>query len=471
MASEITLDGHIIAPLNITHPAPALDLAGFQWCPIGGGPKKAPISKLSRRLSRDGEEVPLTDDQPPASDEAQVDEQLHVPGGPGSEPEKILPFPLEQFKGSYAGNGFNLIWVPSTFQTLGNSCGDGPNDNRLLLSLTTEQLTFGPTLGKIPNRGFRNQEDIFLGGLAYLQTVQDTTNVETGKGDKPRSSKGSGIHFEPGIWLHVPAADFQGGCDTICRMASIPHGTTINAQGFVPERNTSTVIGGEPKFPQFDKLDTTPFIIGRPEDKQKFFKVEMNAERENLTRRVPANLEKFNAQGTGRITTEIIQNPNLVLQNAIDTSNLDIKETITFKVTTGNSNSELNAGGTANIAFLAGPQTPFGDDPNAHTEFMTSTFYIERIEYDVVVDKMEEGETQVLLASFPPGARAPTPKFAITAPPGGVTERKTIRVPGIQIQYSQTVNLNFGPGAILTWPHVSVATLVPTDPQPFKITE
>jgi hypothetical protein len=76
---------------------------------------------------------------------------------------------------------------------------------------------------------------------------------------------------------------------------------------------------------------------------------------------------------------------------------------------------------------------------------------------------MEEGETQILLASFPPGARAPTPKLAITAPPGDATERKTIKVPGIQIQYSQTVNLNFGPGTMLTWPHVSVATLVPTD--------
>jgi len=34
-------------------------------------------------------------------------------------------------------------------------------------------------------------------------------------------------------------------------------------------------------------------------------------------------------------------------------------------------------------------------------------------------------------------------------------------VPFIQIQYSQTVFLNFGP---LTWPHVSVATLIPADP-------
>jgi hypothetical protein len=44
---------------------------------------------------------------------------------------------------------------------------------------------------------------------------------------------------------------------------------------------------------------------------------------------------------------------------------------------------------------------------------------------------------------------------------------KTIKIPGIQIQYSQTVFLNF---AGLTWPHVSVATLCPKNPQPFTMT-
>jgi hypothetical protein len=120
-----------------------------------------------------------------------------------------------------------------------------------------------------------------------------------------------------------------------------------------------------------------------------------------------------------------------VLENAIVTSNYDIKGTITFIVITGNSNSELN-GGTTNIAFFAGPQTPFAqppvminnvprvksviipspgesDDLNAYADFMTSSFYIERIEYDVVVNQMEESETQILLASFPPGRGSQRP--------------------------------------------------------------
>ncbi|KAK0614542.1 hypothetical protein B0T14DRAFT_499787 [Immersiella caudata] len=500
MASEITADGHIIAPLNITHPAPGLDLAGFQWAPVGGL-NKCPVAKseVARRLAVDGDQTPLTEDQPPASGEAQTDEQLHVPGGPGSHPETDPPFPLKHFKGSYAGNGFNLIWIPTPFpDPLPKDTPDGPNDNKLILNLTTEQLTFGPTLGNIPNRGFGDQGDLILNGLAYLQTVQNTTNPETGKGDKPRSTEGSGIHFEPGVWLRVPAANFQKGRDTICRMASIPHGTTINAQGFVPEKVNGSVIGGKPGGPDFDSkaltLNTQPFVIGEPERRRQIFLRQMDAERRNDTRREPSgDLKPF--RDSGRITTDIIRNPNLVLKNAITTSNLNIKETITFTVTSGNPAEELNAGGTANIAFLAGPQAPVvateedadkptkgvtilspgeGDKPNAHADFMTATFFIELVEYDVVVGKMAPGSTQILLASLPPGARAPTPRFAITAPPGGVSERKTIKVPGIQIQYSQNVNLNFGPpvtDGMLTWPHVSVATLVPTDPQPFTMKE
>ena len=52
------------------------------------------------------------------------------------------------------------------------------------------------------------------------------------------------------------------------------------------------------------------------------------------------------------------------------------------------------------------------------------------------------------------------PTFTLT-PPNDILVNKTILVPYIQIQYSQTVFLNFGP---LTWPHVSVATLIPSSP-------
>jgi len=51
------------------------------------------------------------------------------------------------------------------------------------------------------------------------------------------------------------------------------------------------------------------------------------------------------------------------------------------------------------------------------------------------------------------------PTFSVI-PPKEITEPITIKVTSTQIQYSQTVLLNFNG---LTWPHVSVATLVPAD--------
>lgn len=389
-------------------------------------------------------------------------------------------FPLSQFQGAYAGNGFNLIWRPrplddkTKFPTRPPA---QPDDNILELNLTTEQMTFGGTLGQIPNRGlsFNKQSDVFLGGLPYLQTVQDVTNIDTGKGDSPTPTD---IHFEPGLWLTVPPCSNPKNEESLVRMASIPHGTTINAQGLAPKRNQATVLGGRTGAPDFDNpanvLDTTPFQIGKFTSKQRFDSMDAGNQG---TARIPQNLKKFSDAGT--ITTDIIKNPNLVLKNAINGQK--IVETITFDVSTGPSSgpgsAKLNGGGTANISFLAGTQSPIttaspgnNDNPNAHAEFMTSRFWIETVAYQVNVPRLTSRDRVLLKPTMPKDSPAPTPVFAITPPPKLPSEPKTITIPGIQIQYSQTVNLNFGPPKfILTWPHVSVATLVPSDPQPFAM--
>jgi hypothetical protein len=54
------------------------------------------------------------------------------------------------------------------------------------------------------------------------------------------------------------------------------------------------------------------------------------------------------------------------------------------------------------------------------------------------------------------------PSFVLD-PPIQLTGPRIIKVTSTQIQYSQTVILNFNG---LSWPHVSVATLVPADPLP-----
>jgi hypothetical protein len=48
-------------------------------------------------------------------------------------------------------------------------------------------------------------------------------------------------------------------------------------------------------------------------------------------------------------------------------------------------------------------------------------------------------------------------------PPVAIKAPRSIKVKATQIQYSQQVLLNFNG---LTWPHVSVATLVPASPLP-----
>lgn len=62
------------------------------------------------------------------------------------------------------------------------------------------------------------------------------------------------------------------------------------------------------------------------------------------------------------------------------------------------------------------------------------------------------------LSPSPPHPGAVVPVFEVN-PPLEITEYKTITVTSTQIQYSQNVSLDF---AGLAWPHVSVATLVPS---------
>lgn len=461
MATQITSDGDVIAPLNISAPTPILNLKGFKWNTVD-----EKIQGTHPREIAPSAPQPQTAALPP-----QLGKQLEKPKDP------FLPsFPLEQFQGAYAGNGFNLIWRPRpdddvTFPTPPVPPAkkpEGPDDNILELNLTTEQLTFGENLGKIPNRGLFKQPDINLAGLPYLQTVQDVTFPATGKGDNPIPT---GIHFEPGVWLHVPKSKHHEK-DSVTRMASIPHGTTINAQGLVPARVTepNSKIGGAAGPPKFQAIDTTPFKLGDPGARLNGVFPSMNAANQN-TFRIPQNLEKFTANRT--ITSDIIKNPHLVLQNVIKSQK--ILETITFEVSTGPPAARINGGGISNISFLMGKQN-LGDnnpplDPVAHAAFMSSIFWIERVEYQVHVKASFLQSTLILTPDMSKSPDAPTPKFAITTPRGGVPHDTTIAVPGIQIQYSQTVNLNFGPpGSILTWPHVSVATLVPTSPQPFQMT-
>src|SRR5690349_10810111 len=159
-------------------------------------------------------------------------------------PDDLLG-PLREFVGDrtrrrWSGTGFNLIWRP-------NSGGQsGPKDFFLELNRTEETLDFTDITGTgIANRGGL-QTDIALGGIAYLQQIRDSL-------DKSHQ------HFEPGVWLNVPATTNPREPPTVVRMGSIPHGTTINLQG------ESSAVPGPPRF---NAASITPFKVGSPDDGQ-----------------------------------------------------------------------------------------------------------------------------------------------------------------------------------------------------------
>lgn len=356
---------------------------------------------------------------------------------------------LSHFKGAFAGTGFNMIFRPNsaapTTTTFPNAVTPPPptppSENVLELNLTTETLSFSSALGNVPNRGLEGQNDIFLNGVPYVQAISDVTNPETGRAD----GKAAAIHFEPGLWMHIPATTTHPVlAASLVRMASIPHGTTINAQCLEP----ATALIGPPSIPP---VSITPFVIGSSPPHLIPFASQTATNKD--TPRIPQDLTKFIASGA--ITQAILNDPNTVLREAI--AGQTITSTIVFTVATAPQSPEFG-GGTGNIAFLLGD--PASANPNANTVRMTATFWIETVEHRIVIPVFKLGQEPLAIRAQPARAGGPAPLFHVE-PPRDIPEPITITVFSTQIQYSQVVFLNF---AGLTWPHVSVATLAPSDP-------
>ena len=111
--------------------------------------------------------------------------------------------------GTWKGQGFNAIWRPHH--------PAAQQDRFLELNLTDETLVFTKINGPIPNRGLA-MPDIDMFGLTYMQQISGLVSK-------------AGLHIEPGIWANVPQTADPNEPATVVRMASIPHGTVILAQG------------------------------------------------------------------------------------------------------------------------------------------------------------------------------------------------------------------------------------------------
>ncbi len=339
--------------------------------------------------------------------------------------------PLAAFTGTFRGSGFNTIFRPdSTATPTPLPIPVSGSDNVLELNLTLETLSFSRRLGSVPNRGMV-QGDIFLNGVPYLQTISDVTVP----------SQPVGIHFEPGLWMAVPATTDPAEGSTVVRMASIPHGTTVEAQG------TSSIIAGKPTIPA---VDITPFSTAAPHNKIPFAS---QTAATNNTARIPQNLTSFIAAGT--ITQAMLTDPNTLVRNHIASQTITSTTIISISSRPA---APLFGGGTDNIAFLLGDAT--ASAPNAQTLKMEATFWIETVEFAIEVPIFEPGQPPLIIPAQTGAAGQPVPEFLVN-PPIPITAPRSITVEAKQIQYSQQVFLNFN---TLTWPHVSVATLVPSSP-------
>jgi hypothetical protein len=355
----------------------------------------------------------------------------------------------------FAGNGFNTIFRPQSPKSTTPLPTPVPNsDNVLELNLTAETLSFSAPLGNVPNRGFGNQPDIFLNGVPYVQTVNDIT-----------SGSAVGIHFEPGIWLAVPPTTIPAeAATTYARMASIPHGVTINAQGISLGKKSGT--------PTIGPVNINPFPIGgaqQPSAPGTRFFLSQDVTQQK-TARIPQDLTPFAAS----ITQPMLDDPNIVLRNHLIGLNVD--SFVTLVITTDPSGKRPTpppnpptptvttapgiGGGTGEIGFLVGDVNTPPANPTADAFKMTAVFWIEKIKVGLVVPPCKANGLPILVQPPASPHRPFRPTFSLT-PPVDITSNRAIEVSYTQIQYSQTVFLNFKP---LTWPHVSVATLIPAAP-------
>ena len=260
-----------------------------------------------------------------------------------------------------------------------------------------------------------------------------------------------GIHFEPGVWLAVPKTDKPREVESLVRMASIPHGTTINAQGIA--------FGTNPGPPLIAAVDMTPFVIANGNRLPNTFPSQ-KADNKN-TFRIPQNLD-----GLG-ITQDLLDNPNKVLTDRLAQQTITSTDTI-FVAT--NPPPRMPpfpplpptvpdiGGGADNIAFLQGDNDAAGNHPdaNANAVSMSSVFWIETVQEQITIPVCKQGDP----FSVDVGEDDLKVTFYGIAPCDLDTDCP-VTVTYTQIQYSQLVILNF---TGLGWPHISVATLVPDAP-------
>jgi hypothetical protein len=294
----------------------------------------------------------------------------------------------------------------------------------LLLNQANETLEFDLVDLNVPNRGAR-QQDQHLSAVRYLQALDQLVGIDAAgnpdgtvkvpatpdTNDTPKGSHlpnppktATGIHREPGLFLHLH--DFTGtGADQtqpgpdIARLANIPHGDAVLAMGdgggADPTKGAPDLTSGALKA----LFDPFPIGVGVPDLAGNVYL--------GPYKHFHDNPFKGNVQAAGFPGFDPT-NPIAILNGAIQASfpGAVIEETTTFTV-----DSQVS-GGLQNIPFVV---------KQANATRVTATFWIQRVKI--------HDDTRFVL------------------------------------QYAQRVILEFFPRAdgqpgLIQWPHISVNTLI-----------
>ena len=400
-----------------------------------------------------------------ASEEAPLDDK-HLGG-------------LDDFVGNFVGNGLNIIFRPRNGDEM-----SGINDNLLEINVTRETLQFlsRDVLKAIPNRGFggksfkftppnenfgplKAQPDVILRGIPYMQQITDLIDQKSFTLREP----GIPIHFEQGLFLRTPRLARPDIGPTISRLASIPHGTTINAQCEDP--------GVQWKLtpPNLGLIGITPFPIN-PTQKPTptvpaFDNFQLNP-KQATRNRIPNFLQsndKLSKEEKARVddfaSLNAIKNFKNPVRHLIDYNAVkDIIKHRTFEVTT--KHPTIPGGGTANIGFLQGTTGPESNptDANANAVKVTCQYWISVVRVELALKPTAHPFVEVTpevkpekVHLIPKGVKYIHPTFIVPLK-RPLLEPIKFDVDYVQIQYAQNVTLDFGP---LSWPHVSVASLIP----------
>jgi hypothetical protein len=311
--------------------------------------------------------------------------------GSSEEIQELLGPALTNLAGTWMGSGFSLVSVP-------DFSDPRKPPFRLRLNATKEILIFARVGAPIPNAG---AESIKFLGLHYFQQISDAYTSEA-------------LHLEPGIWLPIPKTEIPPQEMTIVRLSTIPHGTSLLAQGPVPLLKS----GG----PEIGAVNAIPFTID-PLDQY----------RQDVTD--PQYLEPFlSTELPLGIPAGASVNPNIVLVRAIEKQKITNTITVTVSATPIGDIAEVpdredaqrrsetskriapllssnyDSGGLLNIPFLKA---------NANAIAFAATLWIETV---------DDGK----------------------GPDGKPRDHA-------QLQYSQTTILDFDG---FKWPHINVGTLI-----------